>query len=28
VKHSQLYQWLGLALLIAGIILLVWSLFS
>lgn len=28
VKHSQLFHWLGLALLIAGIILLVWSLFS
>ena len=28
VKHSQLFQWLGLALLLAGMILLIWSMFS
>jgi hypothetical protein len=26
VKHAQLFQWLGLALFLAGVILLVWSL--
>lgn len=28
VKQSQLFQWLGLALLIAGVCLLIWSLLS
>ncbi len=28
VKHSQLFQWLGLALLLAGMILLIWSMLS
>ena len=28
VKHSLLFQWLGLALLLAGLLLLIWSMLS